>query len=128
MSSNNVKLSLTPFFSQTKDIMCIIGYDGFLKKVNPAFSEILGYTEEELGSVPINDLIHPEDQAKTLKVRNLLKANNPIINYENRYLTKSGDIIWLLWTSMPVNAKNLFMELLKTIPILRRLKRTEITY
>jgi PAS domain S-box-containing protein len=38
-------------------LLCVAGYDGYLKKINPAVSKLLGYTNEELLSKPINDFV-----------------------------------------------------------------------
>ncbi|MBU0755367.1 MAG: response regulator, partial [Planctomycetes bacterium] len=45
------------------DLICIAGMDGFLKYVNPAWRNVLGYTTEELLSRPFLDFIHPDDHA-----------------------------------------------------------------
>jgi PAS domain S-box-containing protein len=43
-------------------LLCVAGYDGYLKKINPAVSKLLGYTNEELLSKPINDFVYFADQ------------------------------------------------------------------
>jgi PAS domain S-box-containing protein len=44
-------------------LLCVAGYDGYLKKINPAVSKLLGYTNEELLSKPINDLYFADQKA-----------------------------------------------------------------
>ena len=63
------------FFELSADLLCIAGFDGFFKKINPAVSQLLGYTNEELFSKPINDFIHIEDQIYTSKVSKSQKTN-----------------------------------------------------
>ena len=41
--------------------MCLATYDGYFRRVNPAFERTLGYTIEELTSRPFLDFVHPED-------------------------------------------------------------------
>ncbi|MDF2452115.1 MAG: sensor histidine kinase [Bacteroidota bacterium] len=106
---------LEPFFELSPDLLCIAGYDGFFKRINPAVSKVLGFTNEELFSRPINDFIHPEDQLITAKVRTELTKNTPLFNFENRYITKGGEIVWLSWTSFPDDANKVIYAIAKNI-------------
>ena len=103
------------FFNLTPDLLCVAGFDGYFKKINPAVSQVLGYSEKELFERPINEFIHPEDQFSTQKYREQLHVAKPLLNFENRYLTKSGEIVWLSWTSMPVPEKQLVFAIAKNI-------------
>lgn len=89
------------FFELSLDFMCIAGYDGFFKKINPTFTERLGYTEEELLANPFTSYIHEEDLDATYKEMESLADGNKTIGFENRYRTKNGDYIWLHWTAYP---------------------------
>lgn len=84
----------------TPDLVCIAGRDGFFRKVNRAVIDKFGYTEHELMSRPIATLMHPEDRQLTLHKRAELFEGKHLVNFRNRYITKSGAIIWLEWTSL----------------------------
>jgi len=86
------------YFSVSMDLLCIAGTDGFFKKINPKFSEILGYSEEELLSTSFMDFIHPEDIEATSKEIESLSKKNPTINFLNRYRCKNGEYKYFLWT------------------------------
>ncbi len=103
------------FFELSPDLMCIAGFDGYFKWVNPAVSNLLGYTNEELFSQPINTFIYSEDRIITSHFRERLKTNNPLLNFENRYVTKTGDVVWLHWTSMPAINEQLVYAVAKDI-------------
>jgi PAS domain S-box-containing protein len=103
------------FFELSPDLLCIAGYDGYFKKVNPAVSNLLGYTMEELYARPINDFVHCVDKRTTQKVRNELTKSIPLFNFENRYKKKSGEIVWLSWTSLPVDNDQLVFAIAKDI-------------
>lgn len=103
------------FIELTPDLVCIAGYDGYFKKINPAVSKTLGYTEEELTSRPINSFVHPDDQDITAKSRQSVKDDQPLLNFENRYLSKSGEVVWLSWTSMPIQRDQLIFGIAKKI-------------
>jgi PAS domain-containing protein len=57
-------------------------------KKNPAVSKLLGYTNEELLSKPINDFVYFADQKSTSTARNDLRKKVSLFNFENRYVTK----------------------------------------
>ncbi len=103
------------FFELSPDLLCIAGYDGYFKKINAAVVQLLGYTREELFSRPINDFVHEDDKDITNRVRKELTRSKPLLNFENRYVTKSGDIVWLSWTSLPVDSDQLVFAIAKNI-------------
>lgn len=113
-------IELTPFFEHSIDLLCVAGFDGFFKKISPSVSKLLGYSDEELYSKPINDFIFHEDLKRTINIRERLKENTPVINYENRYVKKNGSIVWLHWTSIPIANKKLIYAIAKNITYKKR--------
>lgn len=111
----NKDFNFERFFELSADLFCIAGYDGYFKKINTAVSTVLEYTNEELFASPINDFVHPEDRDITSKKRDNLTHDIPLLNFENRYITKSGKIVWLAWTSMPVDSEQLVFAIAKNI-------------
>lgn len=93
-------LELLPFFELTPDLVCVAGKDGYFRRVNQAVITKLEYTEEELFAKPISDFIHPEDKAATQEQRKKLVNGQPLVNFQNRYVSKSGKVLWLNWTSI----------------------------
>ena len=103
------------FFELSPDFLCIAGFDGYFKKVNPALIKTLGYTEEELFAKPINDFIYAADKDVTNKQRESIKNGSTLLNFENRYVTKNGDLVWLAWTSVPLQKQKLVYAIAKNI-------------
>jgi PAS domain S-box-containing protein len=94
------ELNISAFFEMTPDLVCIAHRNGFFRKINQAVVNKLEYTEAELMASPISTFIHPEDkQITALRRAELLKGKN-LLNLQNRYITKSGAIVWLEWTSI----------------------------
>lgn len=90
---------LNSFFNFSPDLLCIAGPDGYFKKINPAFTSILGYTESELLSRPYADLIHPDDQNITVtELQGIVKGRAASL-FQNRYRTRSGEWKWISWSS-----------------------------
>lgn len=90
------------FFSLTLDILCISNADGYFKRVNPAFSQVLGWSAGELLKMPYLDLVHPDDIAATIReVDRQVKAGEQVLQFENRYRHKNGSWRVLSWKSVP---------------------------
>lgn len=110
------------FFELSPDLLCIAGYDGYFKKINSAVSKLLGYSMEELYARPVNDFVFQDDKDITSKVREELTKSKPLFNFENRYVAKSGEIVWLSWTSLPVDSDRLVFAVAKNITHKKRLE------
>jgi len=108
-------LLLQTLFDISPNLLCIAGYDGYFKRINPSVSKLLGYTEEELFSRPINDFVYEDDKERTSEARKNLHKNEPLLQFENRYVKKNGEIVWLSWTSMPEENKQLVFGIAKNI-------------
>jgi PAS domain S-box-containing protein len=97
------------FCDMSTDLICLadINTATFLQ-VNPAATDILGYSEEELLSQPFTNFIHPDDLEATHRVieEQLLKGQN-LVSFENRYFRKDGEIRWLQWNSHPLPEEGL---------------------
>ncbi len=93
---------LDRIFTLSRDILCILGAAGRFVRVNPAFWENLGYTEQELLSVPFYQLIHPDDRpaskAEYAKYRHGEKSET--VNFENRFRHKDGSYRWFQWRAI----------------------------
>lgn len=90
---------LDRIFSFSPDIICVAGMDGYFKQINPAMSRLLGYTQDELLTQPISSFTHPDDRLKTENEIDALNLNEGAKNFQNRYITKSGKVVWLSWTT-----------------------------
>lgn len=115
LSARKVMIDKELFFQESADLLCVAGFDGFFKEINPSVPKLLGYSVEELMSRPIDTFIHPDDRDVTGKYRQELKNNIPLLNFENRYITKSGEIVWLSWTSIPRYEEKLVYAIAKNI-------------
>jgi len=93
---------LDRFFNLSQDMLCVAGFDGYFKRVNPAWQAQLGYTTEELLTRPYMDLVYPEDRAATISAAAGLSTGEKLIYFENRYIHKDGTLRWLLWRATPL--------------------------
>ncbi len=102
-------------FNYVIDMICIAGFDGYFKVLNPSWSKVLGWSTEELLSKPWNDFVHPDDRNATAGVRSVLIDGREIFQFENRYLCKDGSIKWLSWNSFPYPKENIMFGVARDI-------------
>ena len=88
-------------FELARDMLCIAGFDGHFKLVNPAWERVLGHTPEELTSSPWLDFVHPDDIEATIHEGNKLRTGADVIQFRNRYRTRDGSYKWLSWMATP---------------------------
>ena len=90
------------FFDQSLEMLCMVGFDGYFKRLNPVWATQLGWSLEELAARPFLDFVHPDDQKATLAQMDGLDEGAEIILFENRYRHKDGSYRWLRWNARPV--------------------------
>ncbi|MBI2818752.1 MAG: PAS domain S-box protein, partial [Acidobacteria bacterium] len=94
-------------FTFSQDLLCVAGFDGYFKRLNPAWEKALGYTLEELKAKPYVEFLHPEDRAATLAEAGGLSSGQLTSALENRYQAKDGSYKWLSWNSYPLPEEQL---------------------
>ena len=88
-------------FQMSNDLVCIAGTDGYFRKINPAFEEILGWDEKFLLKTTVFELVHPEDVEKTYQEIAHLAEGQTTINFVHRFRKKNGQYLYLQWTATP---------------------------
>jgi PAS domain S-box-containing protein len=91
---------LDRFFAFSLDMLCIAGTDGYFKRLNPAWSETLGWTDGELCARPYLDFVHPDDREDTIGRAGRLASGASVVAFENRYACRDGSHRWLQWKAI----------------------------
>jgi len=87
----------------------IVAQDGMLRFVNPKATELTGYTEDELTSMPFVELVHPDDREMAVEhYLKCLQGEETPQSYAVRIIDKDGNIKWMesnavliLWDGRP---------------------------
>ncbi len=114
------------FFTLSLDMLCIAGFDGHFRELNPMWEKTLGFTVEELKSKPFIEFVHPDDQEATIAVaQEIMTTGEDVVSFENRYLCKDGSYKWLLWSSTVSLEEQLYYAVARDIT---ERKRAEAHY
>lgn len=90
--------AVSRFFNNSADIMALISNDRFIR-VNPAFSRLMGYSEEELTGKPLVDFVFIGDKATTMKELINRAADHFPVKLVNRWVHKDHSMIWMEWSA-----------------------------
>jgi PAS domain S-box-containing protein len=77
------------------DMLAILGADGYLKRVNPAFGALLGYSEAELLATPYLEFVHPQDRERVRAEVATVLEGTPARRFMCRVLRKDGSTRWV---------------------------------
>jgi len=88
------------FFEVSIDMLCVLDFNGYFRRVNPAWERTLGFTRAELTSRPFIEFVHPDDRERTLKQNAQVRAGGQALAFENRYLCRDGSYRWLRWNAV----------------------------
>jgi PAS domain S-box-containing protein len=93
---------LDRIFRMSRDLICTAGFDGYFKRVNPAFERTLGYSAAELVERPFIEFVYEEDRERTEAQTKVLIEGREATNFQNRYRCKGGSLRWLEWFALGV--------------------------
>jgi PAS domain S-box-containing protein len=88
-------------FDRSTDLIGTAGFDGYFKRVNPAFSRTLGYPVDELVTRPYNEFVHPDDLQRSQEAFAEVLRGQEVIGFENRYVCADGSVRWIQWNVRP---------------------------
>ena len=102
---------LDHLFELSSDLLAITRVDHTAVRLNPAWERTLGYSRDELMSVPLITLVHPDDVEDNLRAAAELSSwteetasSSGILN---RMRCKDGSYRWLMWSGTAVRSEGL---------------------
>jgi PAS domain S-box-containing protein len=82
------------------DLLGALNSKGYFETSNPAWRTILGWSEDEVASMSIFDLLHPDDVEHTRAGFELTLVGQPAIRFVNRYRCKDGSYRYISWVGI----------------------------
>ena len=90
------------FFTLCQDMLCIAGTDGCFRRLNPAWSRVLGWSEGELLASPYLEFVHPDDRESANLETAAIASRHMSVSFDTRFRCRDGTYRWLQWTSIVV--------------------------
>jgi len=88
-------------WNRARDLFFVLGRDGIYRAINPAWLDVLGYTEADMLSRPGINLTHPDDVPGSRDFIEMLGRGEPIRDVDARLVAKDGTYRWINWTVIP---------------------------
>jgi len=83
--------------------VCVTDSQGKFLQANKTYCEMLGYSEPELCQLTFREITHPEDVKTDLRyVQQMFAREISSYQVEKRYLTKTGQTVWVHLTAKAV--------------------------
>lgn len=83
------------------DVMLVADFNAIIEAINPGFTTLLGWDENDILGKDFLQLIHPDDLAPTLEKVGALGDGANVYGFTNRYRCKDGSFRVLSWSAAP---------------------------
>jgi PAS domain S-box-containing protein len=103
------------FFELSIDMLCVLGFDGYFRRLNAAWERTLGFTIDELKSRPFLEFVHPDDRARTLNQNRDVRGGGQALSFENRYMCRDGSFRWLRWNATRDGAQQVIYSVARDV-------------
>jgi PAS domain S-box-containing protein len=85
-------------WSVSEDLLGVSNFEGYFTSINPSWQRLLGWSEDEILSMHVSELRHPDDAATANEQRAKLARGIRTVRMENRFRHKNGSWRWIAWT------------------------------
>ncbi|MBB5713149.1 hybrid sensor histidine kinase/response regulator [Sphingomonas xinjiangensis] len=88
-------------WEMSHDLFAIMGFDGHLKAINPAWETTFGRDEATLLSLSFREQVHPGDHGAVHAMMERLLRGETVERFEDRIRHADGGWRWISWTLVP---------------------------
>ncbi|MET0338346.1 MAG: PAS domain S-box protein, partial [Caulobacter sp.] len=85
----------------SQDMLARADYDGMMSAVSPAWTQVLGWSENELLTRGYATFMHPQDEPATIEAIGRMAQTRQPTRFENRIATRDGGWKSIEWTVAP---------------------------
>jgi PAS domain S-box-containing protein len=88
-------------WEMSRDLLAIMGFDGKLKAINPAWGTTFGRGTEALLALSFREQVHPDDHRAVEAMMERLLRGESVDRFEDRIRHADGSWRWISWTLVP---------------------------
>lgn len=114
---------LENIMEQSLDVISIIDAEGKFLEIGASSKRLFGYTPEELRGRQFIDFVFKEDAQITLEVAASIMSGKPVTNFENRYVTKCGEVVPVIWSARWVEEDQLMYAIARDAREIKEAKK-----
>ncbi|HAT72893.1 MAG TPA: hypothetical protein DCS63_08770 [Elusimicrobia bacterium] len=96
------------FFHKAPEMLCVAGFDGLFKELNPAWERVLGFAPADMLGHAAADFVYPADRDGAEAGARRMVAGESQVSFEARFPAKDGSLKWLLWRCAADPEKKIF--------------------
>lgn len=93
------------YVETSQDLMWECDAEGKFTYLNPAWKGVVGFTHDEMLGHAFSEFILPEEVEKSIEEFTLHLAGGGVKGFPSTYISKSGEIIHLLFNAIPLKNK-----------------------
>ncbi|MFQ3613499.1 MAG: PAS domain S-box protein, partial [Cyanobacteriota bacterium] len=105
-------------FENATDLIQSVDSEGHFLYVNRAWRETLGYREDEIHQLTLQDVIHPDSREHCYAIFQQLLSGQTVERIEAAFITSAGEIVWVegnascrFLDSKPVSTRGIFRNI-----------------
>jgi PAS domain S-box-containing protein len=91
-------------WTNSRDLLLVVDAEGVMQSVSPSWTRILGHPYESVIGRRFTEFLHADDVTSAMTAHHHAVEQSDLTAFEDRYLTKSGDVRWLSWHTRRENA------------------------
>ena len=122
-------------FDNTSDLIQCVAPDGSIMFTNRSWRKVMGYTEEEVRSLKLLDLLHPDSMICCSDRFGRLMNGEALSCIEFKFVTKAGETVHLMGDCGSIikeggviSTRGIFRNVTDTVKVEKALKITEARY
>jgi len=123
MMDNDIPSEAPSYFIYAPDPLCFLDREGNYRLLNPAWSQLTGYSEMELLHHPLGEHLHPEDRDSVWKGFEEVRDGAPASSVNARYITQDQTILFFTYRFLALGRPGTIFVVVQDLTLLKNAER-----